>query len=133
MKRYPDWQLRLEAFVRERQAMPFAWGTNDCATFAADGVQALTGVRLLTHMRGYRTVRDALMLIERSGGLRSIACHALGGFILPAYAGVGDVVLVRVGKREALGICNGSSVLGPGPEGLAVVGMGDALAAWRVG
>lgn len=133
MKRLPDWQLRWEAFVRERQALPFAWGSNDCAMFAADAVQAMTGVRLLPLMRGYSSAREALVLIEQAGGLRGIATHALGGFILPAYATVGDVVLVRVGKREALAICNGGTAIGPGPSGVVAVQMADALTAWRVG
>lgn len=133
MKRLYDWQLRLEAFAGERQAMPFQWGRNDCALFAADAVEAMTGRRLLPNMRGYSNARDALRLIDGAGGLRSIACHALGGFILPAYAKVGDVVLVKVGKREALGICNGGTVLGPGPDGAAAIGMDAAVAAWKVG
>lgn len=131
--RFHDWQLRLEAFARERHDMPFEWGRNDCALFAADCVEAVTGARLMPNMRGYSDVRDALRLIKGSGGLRSIACHALGGFILPVYAKVGDVVLVKVGKREALTICNGGTAIGPGPAGLAAVQMADAVAAWRVG
>lgn len=128
-----DWQLRLEAFARERLAMPFQWGRNDCALFAADAVQAMTGERLLPNMRGYSDVRGALRLIDGAGGLRSIACYALGGFVLPAYASVGDVVLVKFGKREALGICNGGTVIGPGPTGMVAIGMDAAVAAWKVG
>lgn len=128
-----DWQTRLEAFARARQSMPFQWGRNDCALFAADCIEAMTGERLLPNMRSYSSARDALMLIQQAGGLRSIACHALGGFILPIYARVGDAVLVRVGKREALGICNGAVALGPGPGGLVAISMNEALAAWRVG
>lgn len=133
LARYHDWQLRLEAFARERQSMPFAWGINDCCTFAADWVEQATGVRMLSNMRGYRTARDALVLIKGGGGLRSIACHALGGFILPAYARVGDVVLHKYGKREALGVCNGGGILAPAMQGMVCVGMDDALTAWRVG
>jgi hypothetical protein len=131
--RFHDWQLRLEAFARERQAMPFAWGRNDCALFAADAVLCMTGVRLLPNMRGYSTARDALRLIDGAGGLRGIACHALGGFILPVYARIGDVVLHRTGKREALGICNGGTLIAPGRQGMVAVPLSNAVAAWRVG
>jgi len=133
MNRFHDWQVRFEAFIRERQLMPFEWGRNDCALFAADCVEALTGTRLLPKMRGYRNARDALMMIDKAGGLRSIAVYALGGFILPAYATVGDVVLIRVGKREALAVCNGGTAIGPGPDGIQAVPMSSAIAAWRVG
>lgn len=131
--RFRDWQVRLEAFARERRAMPFAWGRNDCATFAADAVLVMTGVRLLPNMRGYDNARDALRLIDGAGGMRGIACHALGGFILPVYARTGDVVLHRTGKREALGICNGGTILAPARDGMVAVPMASAVAAWRVG
>ena len=133
MKRLPDWQLRLEAFARERRAMPFAWGSNDCALFAAGAVQAETGELVLPYMRGYSSAREALVLIEQAGGLRGIACHALGGFVAPALARIGDVVLVTVGKREALAVCNGGTVIAPAAHGLAALPMRQAVCAWRVG
>lgn len=135
-QRFPrlhDWQLRLEAFVRDRSAVPFAWGSNDCALFAADAVQALTGVRHLPELRGHASAREALRAVRQAGGLHAIATRALGPAVTPAFAAVGDVVLVRMGRREALGLCNGGTVLGPGPDGLAVASMDGALAAWRVG
>jgi hypothetical protein len=131
MKRLHDWQLRLEAFARERTPRPFEWGSNDCALFAADCVQALTGQQVCPELRGYDG-RGALRLLEEHGGLHGLASKALGEPIPPVFATVGDVVLVRMGEGEALGICNGGVVIGPGPDGMAVVGMEAALAAWRV-
>jgi hypothetical protein len=131
MKRFHDWQLRLEAFSRERRNVPFRWGANDCALFAADCVEALTGERLLVGLRGYDG-RGAVRLLQEMGGLHGIATQALGAPIAPAFATVGDVVLVRMADSEALGICNGGVVIGPGPRGIEVSGMDAALAAWRV-
>lgn len=131
MKRLPDWQLRLEAFTRERASMPFAWGTNDCATFAAACVEAMTGVRPLPELRGYSALQ-AVRLIEERGGLRGIATEVLGEPIPAAFAAVGDVVLVRMGKADALGICNGSCAMGPGEAGIEMAAMGAVMAAWRV-
>jgi hypothetical protein len=133
MRRYPDWQLRLEAFVRERRNMPFAWGTNDCALFAADAVQALTGEILRPDLRG-RDVRDALATLWAEGGVRGIATSVLGEPMSPLLARIGDVVVIEAGRyEEALGICNGGTVLASGADGMAVVSMQQALAAWRVG
>jgi hypothetical protein len=131
--RYHDWQLRLEAFIRERSSVPFAWGSNDCASFAADAVRALTGDRLLPALRGYTSVREALGALRHAGGLSGIATMALGGPLSPRVANVGDVVLVRIGKRDALGVCNGGTVLGPGVSGVVAVPMAQALRCWRVG
>lgn len=132
MKRLPDWQVRLEAFAKERAAMPFAWGSNDCCLFAAAGVEAQTGVVLMPDARGYSTAREALRILEAHGGLRAFATLALGPEIPPKLAAVGDVVMVRMGEAEALGICNGGVVIGPGLQGMEVAGMNAALAAWRV-
>ena len=47
LRRLDDWPARLHAYIRARHDMPFAWGSQDCCTFAiSGGVEALTGVLL---------------------------------------------------------------------------------------
>lgn len=134
MTRLPNWQLRLEAFVAERQHMPFAWGTNDCCMFAAGAVQALTGHDVAARLRGsYSTGQQALRRLRTRGGVSAIASKVLGPSIRPLQAGIGDVVLLSIEGQDALGLCNGTTVLGPGPAGLVAYGMDVAIAAWRVG
>lgn len=133
MKRLHDWQLRLEAFARARTEAPFAWGSNDCALFAADAVHALTGERLCEELRGYDSARQAIRILLEQGGVQGLATKALGGPIPVAMAAVGDVVTVRTGKREAMAICNGGTAIAAGPEGMVAVPMAFATAAWRVG
>jgi hypothetical protein len=130
--RLPDWQLRLESFVTQRQSVPFVWGANDCALFAADAVQAITGRDPAPHLRGHRNARQAICAVREHGGLGAIAWAALGPSMPVLRASVGDVVLVRVGKRLALGVCNCATVLGPGPLGVVAVPMADAVLAWGV-
>lgn len=131
--RHHDWQLRYEAFIAQRRAAPFAWGVNDCATFAADCVLALTGQDPAPPaLRLHKTQKQALRALERHGGLSGIATAALGQPVAASQAGVGDVVLVKVGKRDALAVCNGQTAFGPSARGLVAVGMGCATLAWRV-
>lgn len=131
--RLPDWQTRMEAFVRERMHQPFAWGSNDCAIFASDCVQAITGQDPApAGLRRHRTAKQAYRTIARHGGLCAIATQALGGPIAPAMAQVGDVVLVSAGKRDALAICNGSTALAPSSVGLVPVPMVEARMSWGV-
>src|SRR5258708_4686376 len=52
MKRLEDWVVRLEAFIKERTAQPFKWGSQDCCLFAADAIEAITGVDLAADFRG---------------------------------------------------------------------------------
>lgn len=133
MTRLQNWQVRFEAFVASRRSTPFAWGVNDCATFAADCVQALTGVDPApAGLRAHRTQKQALRALKRHGGLAGIATAALQQPIHPLRATVGDVVLAQSGGRDLLAICNGSTCLAPSAGGLVNLGMDTCSLAWRV-
>lgn len=131
--RLPDWQKRMAALCAERQAAPFVWGTHDCCLWAADMVQALTGLDFASTWRGsYSTAAEAAHLLAELGGVSEVAISTLGQPLAPAFAGVGDVVLVRHDGRELLAVCNGGTALCVGPDGLYATGMDAALAAWKV-
>lgn len=133
--RLPDWQLRLEAFLAQRRAQPFAWGINDCCTFAADAVQAITGQDPApAGLRAHRTEKQALRALRRHGGVVGIATDAMGPPAPVSLACVGDVVVVPagVGDRHCLAIVNGTVALMPSSRGLFAVGLDRALGAWRV-
>lgn len=131
--RHHDWQVRLEAFVRERMDMPFAWGTNDCAIFAADCVRAITGADVaLPSLRLHRNEVQAARSLKKHGGLAGIATAALGQPIPAALAGIGDVVLSKACERDMLAICNGTTCMAPGPNGIVYLPMSTASKCWRV-
>lgn len=130
--RRDDWQLRFSDFVQTRARLPFAWGSNDCCLFAADAVEAITGVDPAASLRGYDSALSAQRLIDARGGIRQIATDALGAEMAPVFAAVGDVVLIENAGRELLAVCNGTCALAPGEDGMAVLSMTAALAAWRV-
>ncbi|NKE64514.1 hypothetical protein RAMLITH_01665 [Ramlibacter sp. RBP-2] len=134
MKRLHDWQLRLAEFARERQDMPFAWGVNDCFLFSADAVMAVTGYDMAAGLRGtYSDERQAGRILRERGGLAALVDSQLGERVPPLMANVGDIVLLDMGNHPAVGVCNGTSLLGPGAGGMVACGMGFAKAAWRVG
>jgi hypothetical protein len=130
--RLPDWQQRFAEFGRTRITMPFAWGSNDCCTFAAAAVEALTGANPMESVPAYDNPLEAARLIEDGGGLEQLAVSLLGAPVPPVMAAVGDIVLVINVEREMLGVCNGTNVLAPGKNGVAVLGMDAALAAWKI-
>ena len=134
LHRLPDWRLHLDALVTDRMARPFAWGAQDCALFAADAVLAITGTDLAADLRGHRSARQALRAIRNGGGLFALASRALGPAAGVHNASEGDVLLVGMGKRVALGVMlPGRMVVGPGATGLCSAPLTDALCAWRVG
>jgi hypothetical protein len=132
LMRLPDWQKRFAEFGQARASMPFAWGSNDCCTFAAAAVEALTGANPMVSVPGYDSARAAARLIEAGGGLTALASSLLGEPVAPPMAGIGDVVLLVNEGRELLGVCNGTCAAGPGPEGTLFIAMEVALAAWKI-
>ena len=127
------WQIDFERFVAERLALPFAWGVNDCCTFAAHGVLALTGVDVaLPELRSHTSELQAARLLKKHGGVAGIATAALGEPVPVLSANVGDVVLIDTGTGDTLALCNGGTCMAPGPQGLVSFGMDLARLCWRV-
>lgn len=131
LKRRPDWPERFIAFVESRRHTPFAWGSNDCALFAADGIEAMTGVDLAKEWRGYKSERGALSRIKKAGGMRAFASG-----LSEKHVGLvqrGDVVLALIEGRETFGLALGNGFYcAPGPEGLAFRPMSEAIAVFAV-
>lgn len=132
MKRLPDWQTRFSDFGNARARMPFCWGSNDCCTFAAACVEAITGHDPMASVTPYRSELSAARLIRDGAGLQQLATGFLGKSVPPILAAVGDVVLLMNEGREMLGICNGVNVVAPGEFGMATLRMEAALAAWKI-
>ncbi|WP_426391973.1 DUF6950 family protein [Variovorax sp. R-27] len=130
--RLKDWQQRFSDFGKARASMPFAWGSNDCCTFAADAVHAITGRDLRKEFPAYEGALGAARAVEEGGGLQQLTTSLLGEPVSPKLAAVGDVVLVMNAGREMLGICNGTSIAAPGEHGVVMLNMETAIAAWSV-
>lgn len=130
--RLQDWQARLSEFARERSTMPFEWGRNDCCLFTVDAVAAMTGVDHGVAFRGYDSAIVAERLLKANGGVRGLATEAWGDPVPPAFAAVGDPVLLLNEGRELLAVCNGTSAFAAGPDGAVVLDMSAALAAWKI-
>jgi hypothetical protein len=133
-----DWQQRLTALVIERLALPFAWGSNDCVTFAAEAVYLMTDQDPMESWRGqWSNAHQALRVLQQLGGL-ACAVNAAGlQEVGPRMAQRGDLVLLpapgrRGAVRYALGVCLGERVAGPGLLGLVMAPLGAGVKAWRV-
>ena len=121
-----------EALVQARMTQPFAWGTQDCCLWAADAVQALTGLDHAAEFRGtYQTAVGAAKALAAAGGLAALAARA-GHPIAPLLACGGDVGIVSVDETEVLGVCAGPVWLVAATEGLGVVAFDACTAAWKV-
>lgn len=131
--RLPDWQTRLGALVDQHHRTPFAWGTFDCITFAADAVLACTGVDLAADMRGqYSTEPEALALLAQHGGVVALACARLGAVVPVALAQPGDIGVASIDHLHRLAVCCGGHFLAPGPVGLTYIAPDQVLRVWRI-
>lgn len=136
MRRYSYWRDALFDYVHAAAREPFAWGSHDCALFAAGAVAAMTGKDFGSPYRGkYKTLRGGLGLLRRKG----FADHAelaasLFEEIHPSKAHVGDIAAIEEDGHVALGIVQGPRiyVLRHGAAGIGTVGLLDAKRAFRV-
>ena len=114
---------------------PFAWGTHDCATFAAACVFARTGVDKLGEL-SWSTAFEAASLIESMGGLRAAATSLLGEPVEPGFACTGDVVLAidpnDDDERELLTVAHGTVLLAPAESGLSYIAFDAGICCWRI-
>ena len=115
--RLNDWQSRLGALLAERRDAPFAWGENDCCTFACDCVLAISGHDPAEGFRAHRTAEEATKVLRALGGVQGAADALLGPRIAPALAQVGDIGLGDLEGRATLLVCVGDAWVGPGGAG----------------
>ncbi|MBK6920613.1 MAG: hypothetical protein IPH07_24645 [Deltaproteobacteria bacterium] len=132
MARPQDWPQRLVRFVGSRRAMPFAWGANDCAAFAFAWVREVRpGAQM--PCATWTSEREALERLAALGGIAGAASAVLGDPVPAMFAQRGDVVAQLIDGRITLGVVTGSSLVGPGHNGVVAVRVDRRGAlAWRV-
>lgn len=135
MKRIKGWEQALAATTRAAMPKRHAWGSHDCALFAADCVRAITGVDLAEEFRGQYNDENGARRV-----LASLGCENVGDLAsryLPEIdapmARRGDVVMMDGKFGPFLAIVDGWTAVGPSLRGLEHVPASSALRAWRVG
>jgi hypothetical protein len=142
-----NWQTLLHEFLELRGPAPFAWGSNDCALFAADAVMAMTGADMGAPVRGkYTDQAGAVAAMETITGkpdatAMDLALHLCSLHGLPQrksllFAQRGDiVVLTNPDGSQSLGIValDGRHALFVTEAGLRRMKVGKCAAAWQVG
>jgi hypothetical protein len=125
-----DWPERLVEYIDSRANMPFAWGPNDCCTFAAGAVAAMTGEdhRLAF---GHKTEIGAARSLKKHGGIVGI-CDARLERASIGTAQRGDLGLALIDSRETLVVIEGAEVVAPGARGLIRMPREVLITAWAV-
>lgn len=125
MRRFEDWEARLDRFIRESASKPFAWGAFDCCIFIADAVLAMTGTDLaLPYRKRYESARGAAILGRPHRGIRHLIAEEMelhgSPLVSAAFAQRGDIALLERGAGAKLGLVSLDSraVLAAGQAGV---------------
>lgn len=129
----PDYEA-LIGYLAERRTMAFAWGraANDCVSYSAGALLALTGRDVLDGLPHWSTELGAMRAVRRFGGLAAAVTGKLTP-IAPALAHRGDVAGV---PDEALPggirlmIVEGAILSGPGDRGAVFCPRAAITCAW---
>lgn len=117
--------MTLAEYITANLDKPFAWGVNDCTTFAAGWVRHATGRDYLADLPTWTNAKQALHLIKKLGGLERAVDERLTR-IEPNIAKDGDLAL----RDGCLCIFSGPHIVGPGTDGLAFIDRMEAECAW---
>lgn len=144
LTRLPLWDTRLlHDYVIARARMPFRYGSNDCCTFAAGAIRAMTGTDVAADFGSYRTAQGAQRAIRRvtrtgstvADALEYVAAkYGLDPRVTALHAQRGDLALVEIEGYPVAGIVSltGRDVLVPGDEGLYTRPIAEVRKAWRI-
>lgn len=103
LTRVPGWDRALPLVIERHMALPGEWGVSDCWMLTMDAIEAVTGERVLKHLRRYRTEAGGYRLFTKHG--LSTLDEALATALAPVgplSAQRGDVgVIERAGQLSA--------------------------------
>lgn len=144
LSRLSKWDTQLfPAFLEASAHTPFAWGSWDCALFAAAGIQAITGTDVADDFRGkYSTEAGALATIKDVCGGSSVADAAefvankfgMKQWPGPLFAQRGDLVVCNAPTGQAVaGLIhpNGKQIVIVGERGLYRLPIKSVVSAWH--
>jgi hypothetical protein len=130
--------MTLGEYLSMQTSRPWEWGRQDCCTFPADWVLAITGMDPLAEWRGrYSTESEAELLIAEAGGLIGLCSNGLTGILrrvdVPEVGAVGlikmvgtehqiiDIGAIFTGKRWSFRSPRGIGALSLPPENVVAI------------
>ena len=146
LTRAQHWATRsFHQFIKDNTNTPFKWGEHDCALYAANGIQAMTGVDIASDFRGlYTDEATAAAAIEKvtgikNGSVEDAAAYCANKYGLtewqhPLMAQRGDLVVVEDAGRVIAGLVHltGRHISAAGENGLKRLQITAIKRAWHV-
>lgn len=131
--RFSDWPEKLAAYVAARGNQRFEWGKGkqDCCSFAAGAVLAMTGRDVMADIPDYADAAEADLVIGEHG-LAALLDARFERRRSPGLMQRGDVCLVEIEGRQSVMVCVGAEIVGAGKLKLQYLPRSAALIAWAV-
>ena len=135
--RKDHWQPLYHAEVEKALHEPFAWGQNDCATFASRVIDAISDLDTKAKLAAAGMVWDselgAAKVIAKAGGLEHALSFILGEPVKWALCMHGDCMLATDGGgQEVVAVHDGSQLLATSAGGLISLPLERAIKGWRI-
>ena len=130
MMRVSNWEQALSDYLFERSDMPFEYGKNDCCTFAAGAVQAMTGINPMEEFVGkYKSMASSVRAISNSGfdGLEQIMDSKFDSIPI-GFASTGDLAFFN----ESVGVVVGGKAAFVSEDGFVLISREKWDKAWGV-
>ncbi len=131
MTRLSCWEQNLAEYIAGKRDEPFAWGVNDCCTFCAGAVEAVTGVDPMPEFRGqYETRKGSAEALRKNGqGTLFKTLNAKFKRVRISHAKRGDLVFHKCN----VGVVAGRFAWFVSDIGLIRLPLSDCTKAWRNG
>lgn len=138
--RFYNWDIKLVEYIRAKRKEPFAWGGNDCLTFANNAVIAMRGNGFAGNYLGdYKTLRGAIGAYKR--WLEASGCDTVIEGLDQQFERIkglpprGSIVAMPVNDGAvfpySIGVMVSQYAAFVGEEGLVMVTPDDSFLAWR--
>ena len=134
-QRIDNWASELNACIDEHRNKPFAWGKNDCATFAVKCETAICGSTRFPELleANYTNKFGYLRECLRRGYYGMFeGIHERCDEIDKSVAGRGDWGCVNTPEGWAVGVLTGEKIAVTGAEGLLFLDYGAIIKTWRI-
>lgn len=130
--RSPTWQTDFWSFIELSRSRTFKWGEFDCALFAKQCVEVVTGRKIDLDFEWQDEATAKAQIFER-GGLKELVFSQLGDSTNIANCSIGDIILADLPEvGETLCVHDGVQILAPSVIGLRRIPWQLAVCGWRV-
>lgn len=119
--------MKPHEYISAKLRREFEWGKHDCAMFAAEWINAATGVDMLAGYPSWTSEREANEVIALSGGLATVMDSKFKR-IARGLAQDGDIAL----REGGLCIFSGSHIVTTGQKCLFFADRSEAECAWSL-